>query len=67
MTLDEYERMKEEQRKALGLPKVERRVMGSSEFDGMVAVSKKNLEENHSLSLIPVHKQVGASCYFNFV
>jgi hypothetical protein len=61
MTLDEYVRLKEEQKKALGVPKVERRVVESSEFDGMVAVFKKNLEEDDSLSLIPVHKQVGAS------
>jgi hypothetical protein len=31
----------------------------SSEFDGMMVVSKKNLEEDDNLSLIPVHKHVG--------
>jgi hypothetical protein len=52
--------MKEEQRKALGVPKVERRVVESSKFDGMVAISKNNLEEDDGFSLILVHKQVGA-------
>lgn len=60
ITLAAYEKIKEERRKALGVTKEERRVVQSSDFDGLVAVvAKKDLEEE-SLSVMHVNKPV---CY----